>query len=46
MAEFNTNCIKFSAITLDCATATPLKVIFRGWLTRSFHSKYKFMENS
>jgi len=23
------NCIKFSAVTLDCATATLLKIIFR-----------------
>jgi len=30
------NCIKFSAVTLDCATAIPLKVTFRDWFTRIF----------
>jgi len=30
------NYIKFSAVTLDCATATPLKATFRGWYTRRF----------
>jgi len=38
--------IKFSAVTLeiilDCATATLLKVTFRGWLQGDFYSKYTF----